>query len=113
MIEEALSIRLSNALFKEAQGSPEGSESSLDKPNRRGSVMSSGFNAIMTAAQRLDSISQGGTSSSVRLPSVTETPSEEPKTEERKEEKAEEKEIMEEYPDEISLDPLTEKVDHE
>lgn len=81
VIEEALSIRLSNALFKEAQGSPEGSESSLDKPNRRGSVMSSGFNAIMTAAQRLDSISQGGTSSSVRLPSVTETPSEEPKTE--------------------------------
>ena len=38
---------------------------------------------------------------------------EEEKKEERKEEKAEEKEIMEEYPDEISLDPLTEKVDHE
>ena len=37
----------------------------------------------------------------------------EEKKEERKEEKAEEKEIMEEYPDEISLDPLTEKVDHE
>ena len=77
VIEEALSIRLSSTLFKEAPGSPEGSEGSLDKPNRRGSVMSSGFNAIMTAAQRLDSISQG-TSSSVRLPSVNETPSEDP-----------------------------------
>lgn len=71
MIEEALSVRLSDALFTEPE------EGGRERVNGRGGLIPSGFNAIMTAAQKLDSISQP--SSSVRLPSVSEMTPEEPK----------------------------------
>ena len=71
MIEEALSVRLSDALFTEPE------EGGRERVKGRGGLIPSGFNAIMTAAQKLDSISQP--SSSVRLPSVSEMTPEEPK----------------------------------
>ncbi|OAO16594.1 transcription factor Dp [Blastocystis sp. ATCC 50177/Nand II] len=71
VIEEALSVRLSDALFTEPE------EGGRERVNGRGGLIPSGFNAIMTAAQKLDSISQP--SSSVRLPSVSEMTPEEPK----------------------------------
>lgn len=71
MIEEALSVRLSDALFTEPE------EGGRERVNGRGGLIPSGFNAIMTAAQKLGL--HLAAVLLVRLPSVSEMTPEEPK----------------------------------